>query len=60
MADPDTMEEIEEIDEHRGAIISGAVKMLPVDSPQESEDLGLSSGPPVRLIDNIILEPVST
>ncbi|KAG9235846.1 hypothetical protein BJ875DRAFT_503784 [Amylocarpus encephaloides] len=58
LADPDTMEELEEVDESRGAILSGAVKMLPVESPQAGEDLGLSGGPPVRLIDNIILKPV--
>lgn len=57
LADPDTMEELEEIDGSRGAILSGAVKMLPVETPQEGEDLGLSGGPPVRLIDNIILKP---
>jgi pantoate--beta-alanine ligase len=56
LADPETMEELEEIDD-RGAILSGAVKMLPVESPQDREDLGLSGGPPVRLIDNIILKP---
>lgn len=60
LADPETMEELEEIDDSRGAILSGAVKMLPVESPQAGEDLGLSGGPPVRLIDNIILEPVQT
>jgi len=59
LADPDTMEEIEEIDEQRGAILSGAVKMLPVEMPQDGEDLGLSGGPPVRLIDNIILKAVT-
>lgn len=58
-ADPDTMEELEEVDETRGAILSGAVKMLPVESPQPGEDLGLSDGPSVRLIDNIILRPVN-
>lgn len=57
LADPDTMEEIKNIDE-RGAILSGAIKMLPVEHPQDGEDLGLSGGPPVRLIDNIILKPV--
>ena len=56
LADPDTMEELEMVDE-RGAILSGAIKMLPVESPQEGEDLGLSGGPPVRLIDNLILNP---
>ncbi|KAK0742127.1 hypothetical protein B0T21DRAFT_399937 [Apiosordaria backusii] len=41
-----------------GGILSGAIKMLPVESPKEGEDLGHSGGPAVRLIDNIILEPV--
>lgn len=58
LAHPETLEELEEIDENRGAILSGAVKMLPVESPQEGEDLGSSGGPPVRLIDNIILDPI--
>jgi pantoate--beta-alanine ligase len=60
LADPDTMAEVEVVDESKGAILSGAVKMLPVEAPQEGEDLGLSGGPPVRLIDNIILKPVKT
>ena len=58
LADPETMQEVEEVDETKGAILSGAVKMLPVESPQPGEDLGLSGGPSVRLIDNIILKPV--
>lgn len=57
LADPDTMEEIEEVDTAKGAILSGAIKMLPVFEAHEGEDLGLSNGPPVRLIDNIILPP---
>lgn len=57
LADPDTMEEIDEIDPARGAILSGAIKMLPVYESKEGEDLGYSGGPPVRLIDNIILPP---
>lgn len=57
LADPDTMEEVDEIDPSRGAILSGAIKMLPVYAPQEGEDLGHNDGPPVRLIDNIILPP---
>ena len=58
LADPETMEELQDIDKSRGGILSGAVKMLPIESPQNGEDLGLSGGPPVRLIDNIILLPV--
>ncbi|KAK4151789.1 pantothenate synthetase [Chaetomidium leptoderma] len=57
LADPDTMEELSVIDPARGGILSGAVKMLPVEAPQEGEDLGHSGGPAVRLIDNIILQP---
>jgi len=60
LADPDTMEEVEEVDETKGAILSGALKLLPVESPQPGEDLGLSGGPSVRLIDNFILKPVKS
>ncbi|KAF1955848.1 Nucleotidylyl transferase [Byssothecium circinans] len=59
LADPDTMEEVEEVDETRGAILSGAVKMLPVEQPREDEELGIGGGQiPVRLIDNIVLDPI--
>ncbi|KAG6029008.1 hypothetical protein E4U40_000738 [Claviceps sp. LM458 group G5] len=57
LADPDSLQELDEVDPRRGAILSGAVKMLPVEDPQEGEDLGHSGGPAVRLIDNIILPP---
>lgn len=57
LADPDTMEELEEVDPAKGAVLSGAIKMLPVFEAYEGEDLGLNNGPPVRLIDNIILPP---
>lgn len=57
LADPDTMEELDEVDPAKGAILSGAIKMLPVFEAQEGENLGLNNGPPVRLIDNIILPP---
>ena len=59
LADPETMEELDEIDVSRGAILSGAVRMLPVADAQEGEDLGLSGGPLVRLIDNVVLKPVA-
>ncbi|CAN9107681.1 pantothenate synthetase [Alternaria alternata] len=62
LADPDTMEEIDQIDDSRGAILSGAVKMLPVEDPQDGEDLGQLDAEgrqvPVRLIDNLILNPM--
>ena len=59
LADPDTMEEVDHVDDTKGAILSGAVKMLPVEDPQEGEELGVGGGQiPVRLIDNIVLDPI--
>jgi pantoate--beta-alanine ligase len=59
LADPDTMEELDEVDSTKGAILSGAVKMLPLEEPQEDEELGVGGGQiPVRLIDNIVLDPI--
>ncbi|KFZ12315.1 hypothetical protein V502_07149 [Pseudogymnoascus sp. VKM F-4520 (FW-2644)] len=58
LADPESLEELERVEEGRGAVLSGAFKMLPVEEAGEGEDLGLSGGPAVRLIDNIILEPL--
>ena len=56
LADPDTLEEVDEVDVNRGAILSGAVKMRPVEDPQHGEDCGLGGGTStVLLIDNIIL-----
>lgn len=60
LADPATMMELETVDPEKGGILSGAVKMLPVEAPQPGEDLGHSGGPAVRLIDNIILQPSAT
>lgn len=59
LADPDTMEEIDEVDDTRGAILSGAVKMLALEEPQQGEELGVGGGQiAVRLIDNIVLDPI--
>ena len=58
LADPETMEEIEEVDDSRGAILSGAIKMMSVEETQDGEDCGLGDGTiSVRLIDNIVLSP---
>ena len=55
LADPDNLEELREVDVDRGAILSGAMKMQPVEDPQIGEDCGLGGGTStVRLIDNII------
>ena len=55
LADPVTLEEIQSVDDKRGAILSAAVIMLPLEEPHISENLGLGQGlAPVRLIDNRI------
>jgi pantoate--beta-alanine ligase len=54
LADAESLEEIEVVNEAKGAILSGAIKMLPVERSYEGEDDGENY---VRLIDNIILKP---
>jgi pantoate--beta-alanine ligase len=58
LADPESLEEVEEVDPAKGAVLSGAIKMQPLEDPQDGEDCGLGGGiGTVRLIDNIILKP---
>ena len=60
IADPDTLDELEEVTAERGAILSGAIKMLPIEDSQEGEETGLGGGKStVRLIDNIRLDLLS-
>lgn len=60
IADPNTLDELEEVTPEDGAILSGAIKMLPVEDPQEGEDTGYGGGAgTVRLIDNIRLDLLS-
>ncbi len=60
LGDPDDLSALPRdaaVDPARGAILTGAIRMLPVEEPLGDEDLGLGEGPPVRLIDNIVIEP---
>lgn len=58
LADPESLDEVDSIDASRGAILSGAVKMLPIEEAQTGEKLGVGDDKiAVRLIDNIILSP---
>ena len=58
IADPDTLDELEEVIEE--AILSCAIKLLPIEDPQMGEDCGNGGGTgPVRLIDNIRLDLLS-
>ena len=60
IADPDTLDELEQVAATDGAILSGAIKMLPIEDPQDDEDTGVGGGTGiVRLIDNIHLDLLS-
>ncbi|TQV90668.1 hypothetical protein V2A60_006880 [Cordyceps javanica] len=58
LSDPDTLQEVDAIDPERGAVLSGAIKMLPLEEAVPGEDVGHAGGPAVRLIDNLILKPI--
>ncbi|KAJ5327504.1 hypothetical protein MYU51_009173 [Penicillium brevicompactum] len=58
LADPDTLDEVDVVDPAKGAILSTAFKMAPLEESKPGEDCGLGEGKvPVRLIDNLILHP---
>ncbi|KAK5455966.1 pantoate-beta-alanine ligase [Exophiala xenobiotica] len=54
LSEPDSMGMIAKVDPKRGAILSAAVYVQPVDEPRSEEEVGQRV---VRLIDNVILEP---
>jgi len=57
LANPESLDEINSVNPATGAILSGAIKMFPLEDPRPDEDCGLGSGTTaVRLIDNIILK----
>ncbi|KAJ5488850.1 Pantothenate synthetase [Penicillium diatomitis] len=58
LADPESLEELDCVDPKRGAVLSTAFKMAPLEETNPGEDCGLGDGKvPVRLIDNFILQP---
>jgi len=60
LADPDSLDEVDTVDISKGAVLSGAIKMLPLEDPVDGEDCGHGGGlGTVRLIDNIFLKPAA-
>ncbi|KAI9728193.1 MAG: pantothenate synthase [Chrysothrix sp. TS-e1954] len=59
LADPEDMHEVEEVDASRGAILSAALKMLPLAAIEhgDNQSSDSSDSSAVRLIDNIVLRP---
>lgn len=57
IADLRTLEELNEVDPKVGAVLSGAIKILPLQELDEGENAGLGGGKSVvRLIDNLIVD----
>ena len=55
MADPDSLKEVQVVEEGKPVILSGAVIMLPLEDRQRGENAGpLGGATAVRLIDNMI------
>lgn len=52
--DMSVLKDFDTVDPAQGAIVSAAMKVLPVDDPKDEQERGQIS---VRLIDNVILEP---
>ena len=60
LSHPESMEDLEDVDPQVGAIVSGAVWMLPLQATSGGETLGWrKDSDKVRLIDNIRLYPAS-
>jgi pantoate--beta-alanine ligase len=60
LADPDTLDELQTVEPAKGAVLSTAFKMAPLEETNPGEDCGLGDGKvPVRLIDNLILRPLA-
>lgn len=58
LADIESFETISNIDPERGAVLCGAIQILPLEGVMDGEDRGLHDGvDSVRLLDSIVLEP---
>lgn len=54
-----TIEDLEEVDPKEGALLSGAIQILPLETADQTEDLGWRGGTDsIRLIDSIVLKPI--
>lgn len=61
LADPLSLKELNNVVPGHGAVLSGAIKMLPIEELQVGEDTGTGNGQTmVRLIDNLRLEQVTS
>ena len=61
LSDPKTIEDVEEVDPREGALLSGAIQMLPLEVADQMDELQHSCGTEsVRLIDSILLKPLSS
>ncbi|KAL8901098.1 MAG: hypothetical protein Q9207_005370 [Kuettlingeria erythrocarpa] len=60
LADPLSLKELDKVVPEHGAVLSGAIRMLPIEEPQEYEQTGTGGdATTVRLIDNLRLQQLS-
>lgn len=60
LADPLSLKELDRVVPEHGAVLSGAIRMLPIEEPQEHEQTGIGDDTTtVRLIDNLRLQQLS-
>lgn len=58
LSDLDSMEDVERVNPRKGALLSGAIRMLPLEAATGAENSGLRNGADwIRLIDSIVLRP---
>lgn len=61
LADPLSLKELDTVVPEHGAVLSGAIRMLPIEQPQEGEVTGIGGDTAtVRLIDNLRLEQMAS
>lgn len=59
LSNPKTIEDVEEVDPEEGALLSGAIQILPLETADQTEDLGWRGGrDSIRLIDSIVLKRI--
>ncbi|KAI4172909.1 MAG: hypothetical protein LQ343_003317 [Gyalolechia ehrenbergii] len=61
LADPVSLKELDNVKPQHGSVLSGAIKMLPIEDPLGVEDTGMGGGTTtVRLIDNLRLQQITS
>ena len=61
LSDPQTIEDVEKVDPREGALLSGAIQMLPLEVADQTDEPQYPFGTEsIRLIDSTLLKPLSS